>query len=176
MHRLFIAVKVAPDPTFTSEINLLKKALVNDSIKWVELSNIHVTLAFLGDTEERLINNIGEMLYNKCSFLVPFDFIIKGIGLFRSKADPKILWAGLENINELKNLNTLIISGLKEIGIIVEERKFIPHITIGRIRSLNYKETVINLVNNYSGHEFQNVHTSDVILYESILTPPRSCL
>jgi RNA 2',3'-cyclic 3'-phosphodiesterase len=170
MHRIFIAVKVTPDTLFTREINFLKNALVNESIKWIELSNIHVTLAFLGDTEDLKIISIGEMLYAKCTKPAPFDFTIKGLGLFKNIADPKILWAGLENIIELENLQAIIINGLKETGIRIGERKFTPHITLGRIRNLKKKELVSNLVKEYSGHEFQKVHISEVILYESILT------
>jgi 2'-5' RNA ligase len=129
-----------------------------------------VTLAFLGDTEDQLIKKIGKMLYDKCTLLAPFDLIVKGIGLFRSVAEPKVLWAGLDNLAELKKLQVVIINGLKETGVSTEERKFAPHITLGRIKYLKKKESVIDLIRNYSGYVFQKVHINEIILYESILT------
>jgi 2'-5' RNA ligase len=169
MHRIFIAVKVFPETAFASQINLLKRELATENIKWVDLVNIHVTLAFLGDTEEYIIDEIRKMLLNKCTGYTHFSFLIKGIGVFKSINDARVIWAGLDKFEELKLFQSIIISGLKEIGMNPEERKFSPHITLGRIKDLKNRETLKHLVGNYSNHEFQKVLIEEVILYKSIL-------
>jgi RNA 2',3'-cyclic 3'-phosphodiesterase len=169
MHRIFIALKLSPEPSFISKINGFKRDLVTENIKWVDLINIHLTLVFLGDTENSLIKEIDKMLLKKCTGLNQFTFHIRGLSVFKSINDPRVLWAGLNEIEELNILHSVIISGLKEIGMNPEERKFSPHITLGRIKSLKNRDALKKLIENYSDHEFQEVQVKEVILYESIL-------
>jgi 2'-5' RNA ligase len=55
MKRVFIAVKIDPDDLFTKIISSLKSGLKDENIKWTESGNIHITLSFLGDTDEKRI-------------------------------------------------------------------------------------------------------------------------
>ena len=73
MKRIFIAVKVNPEETFLKMINSFKTALFTENIKWINPENIHITLAFLGDTEEKLIKDINSMLDKVCRNLGNFE-------------------------------------------------------------------------------------------------------
>lgn len=53
MKRIFIAVKVEAGAKVLRMISTFKALLADESIKWVDPVNIHITLAFLGDTEEK---------------------------------------------------------------------------------------------------------------------------
>ena len=66
MRRIFIALKVEPTDKLLSIISILKQGLCNDSIKWTNPDNIHITLAFLGDTDDKMIYPISSMLYELC--------------------------------------------------------------------------------------------------------------
>jgi len=169
MKRIFIALKVEPSAAFLKLISTLKSALSIDSIKWTNPENIHLTLAFLGDTEENIIENINSMLKEKCTGSGNFELVIKGFGVFRSISDPRILWTGISHSGKLLQLNEIVINGLKDLKIKLEERPFKPHLTLGRIKQVNDKETLRSLIEQFENTEIQIVPVNEVILYESIL-------
>ena len=63
------------------------------------------------------------------------------------------------------------MSGLNDLDIKTEDRQFNPHLTIGRIKHLNDRETLNTLINRFENNEMQIIPVNEVILYESILFP-----
>jgi 2'-5' RNA ligase len=169
MKRIFIALKVEAGETLLKMISSLKSGLSKDIIKWTSPDNIHITLAFLGDTEEKMIKAISSMLKEKCNGTGRFELILNGSGIFRNLSDPRIIWTGIEPSEKLMHLNEIIMNGLKELNIKLEERPFNPHLTIGRIKHLNDKQTLKALIEQYQNSEIQIIPVTEVILYESIL-------
>lgn len=169
MKRIFIAVKVEPGPELLKATASLKALLAGESIKWADLTNTHLTLAFLGDTEEKKLKILTGMLSEKCSGFGKFSFILAGMGIFRNFRDPRVIWTGIKGSEDLMTLCEAISSGLKEYGFPVEERQFKPHLTLGRIRSIQNTVKFRNAIELYTETEFQSVEVSSVFLFESIL-------
>ena len=169
MKRIFIALKVEAGDTLLKIISSLKSGLSKDIIKWTSPVNIHITLAFIGDTGEKMVNDIGSMLKEKCKGSGKFELMIKGCGVFRSLSDPRIIWFGIVPSEGLMNLNDSVMNGLRGLNIKMEDRPFNPHLTIGRIKRLEDKETLHSLINKFQNSEIQTVPVKEVILYESIL-------
>lgn len=169
MKRIFIALKVEAGETLLMMISSLKSVLSKDIVKWTNPDNIHITLAFLGDTDEKMIKPISSMLKEKCNGSGKFELILKGSGVFRNLSDPRIIWTGIEPSEKLMHLNEIIINGLKDLSIKMEGRPFNPHLTIGRIKHLNDKETLKAVIEQYQNSEIQLIPVNEVILYESIL-------
>lgn len=140
MKRIFTAVKVTAGNTFLKMVSSLKGKLSDDNIKWTSIDNIHITLAFLGNTPEEKIGSIDELLKVKCSEFKKFEVLMRGTGVFKSFSDPRIIWAGFEKSEELTKLANSIQEGLRGIGIELEERPFNPHLTLARIKNLSDKE------------------------------------
>ncbi len=172
MKRIFIALKVEPGETLLRLISSLKDELGSDDIRWTNPENIHVTLAFLGDTGEETIEDLKIMLIARCIHLPEFDFILKGCGVFRTLNDPRIIWVGIDPSKNLIDLNKSVKDGLKELKITVEDRQFNPHLTLGRIKHLRKKDILATLIEKYQSSEVQVVSVREVILYESILLKP----
>lgn len=170
MKRIFIAIKVIADPVLLKMMSDIRKGLSSERIKWVDPGNIHLTLAFLGDTEEKLIKPLAAMLKEKCTGFHEFEFVLAGTGIFRNFHDPRVIWAGIKSPGRLAELNDLISSGLKDEGFRVEERPFSPHLTLGRIKSVSDIQNLKSCLDKYSVSEFQKVSVREVVLYESILT------
>ena len=162
-------MKVEAGETLLKMISSLKSLLSNESIKWISLDNIHITLAFLGDTEEKMIKVIGSMLKEKCEGSEKFELTIKGSGVFKNLSNPRIIWIGIEPSEKLFHLNANIINGLKKLDVKIEDRPFKPHLTIGRIKHLDDKEMLKVLIEKYQNLEIQKMQVNEVILYESIL-------
>jgi 2'-5' RNA ligase len=169
MKRIFIAVKVEPGEALLKMILSYKSALGKENIKWINPGNIHVTLAFIGDTEDSMITAVRDMLMEKCEGSGSFELIIKGSGVFKNLNDPRIIWTGIVPSDKLITLNGLIIRGLSDIGIKIEGRLFKPHLTLGRIKYLSPGNSLKELIDRYDDAELQMVSVNEVILYESIL-------
>lgn len=169
MKRIFIAIKVDAGETLQKIISSLQTELCNETIKWVSRDNIHITLAFLGDTDEERVKLIGIMLREKCEGYGRFDLIIRGTGLFKNMNDPRIIWAGIEPSGKLLQLNALIINGLKNAGVLYEEHPFNPHLTLGRIKHLKDKSMLKKIIDMYQNTQIERVPVHEIILYESIL-------
>ena len=134
--RLFIAV-----PVEERTQNLLEEKLdkaqsdLDFDLKWVSGENLHLTLKFLGDTEEEKIDDIKEAVKNTCSNYERFNIYYDHFGAFPSTDYPKVLYFGLnENKNILINLQNELENRLHDKGFKKEDRDYEPHLTFARTR------------------------------------------
>lgn len=171
MKRIFIALKIDPATEFKGILNSLKSLTAGENIKWVDPINIHLTLAFLGDTEEERIKIAGLVLKRECSCFGEFTFTLKGAGLFKNHRVPRVIWIGISENDKLLSLNQKIMNGLKDTGFGMEDRPFSPHITLGRIKLLKNSSILESFFDKYGEAEIQKVNVREVILFESILRP-----
>ena len=169
MKRIFIAIKIVPGETFTRIHSAFRSGLSGERITWVDPSNIHITLAFLGDTPEEKLPVISAALKEQCSTFGSFTFGIAGAGVFRNLKDPRVIWAGVKNPERLIELGNKIQSALRNKGFSIDDKPFRPHITLGRIKHLTDHAKLENIVKNYTDFQIQVVDVKEVILYESIL-------
>jgi 2'-5' RNA ligase len=171
MKRIFIAVKVDPGQALIRIHASLKSLLGGEKINWTDPANMHLTLAFLGDTEDELIKVVSIMLKKVCTGFGGFRFDLTGAGVFRNYSEPRVIWAGIESNERLSQLHYKITIGLKDAGLRFEERKFSPHLTLGRIKSVSNPEVVRSALERYHDVKIQEVDVKEVILFESILKP-----
>lgn len=169
MKRIFIAVKTLPGSSLMRMLATVKSLAGQERIKWVDPSNLHITLVFLGDTEEKRIADISHALGVSCQQYGSFEFSLEGTGVFKTWNDPRVFWVGVNPREKLQELNRIILDNPGFAGFSQEERIFRPHLTIGRARSVSDRESLRNILGKYSQIHFQTVKVTEVILYESIL-------
>ena len=138
-------------------------------VNWIKKENLHLTIKFIGEVETDVLG-ISEVL-KKIEFN-PFDIQLKSVGVFKSKFQ-SVLWAGVENNPELEKLNQKINSNLNQLGIPSEKQSFHPHITLARLKEVNW-----NKVNHYLD-EFKLFETvpfaiNEFQLFSSVLSPKGS--
>ena len=121
--RLFIAVQLDEG---------LKKAILDTMSdmkaagirgRFVSLDNLHLTLAFIGETSrlQEIREAVSEIAFE------PFTISVQGIGAFR-----ELLWVGLSESRKLCALATEVRGALDRRSIPHDGKRFMPHITIVR--------------------------------------------
>ena len=169
MIRSFIAIEI-PN-LIRSQIADLQRDLrgINSNVRWVNSGNIHVTLKFLGDIQESLVPQIGDVLDEISSRTHQFKITIQNTGFFPNSRRPRVLWVGVnDEDNQLKTLFNQIEIGLRPLGFSKEKRGFTPHLTIGRVKSPKGIEAVISEMQSL-GFPAKSFEAKDVLLIKSTL-------
>jgi 2'-5' RNA ligase len=160
--RLFIGIKI-PDRIGSKIINNLS---LSRNFKITRPENFHITVLFLGDTEESLIGKISESIETALKDIKPFDIEISEFGQFPPRGNPNILFvSGKRGSENLFKLADRIRSKLKELGF-TDDKEFKYHATIARLKTRLNEQFVLPKLSNPS--EFK---VEGVILYKSDLTP-----
>ena len=133
--RAFIAIY--PPPELRENLLQTARALLpGNEFRWIKPTNVHLTLKFLGETEEERLADLREMLDTVCGRHEPFEIKPRGIGAFPSPRKARIVWAGVDaGANALLSLAEDIEESLSPLGFEREKRGFKPHITLGRARN-----------------------------------------
>ncbi len=167
--RTFIAIKITAEKKLLDLIAELKKSLASEEIRWVDIDNLHLTLRFLGETNQFQVAEIAKMLESISKYFQPFQLELKGVFIFKKKTQPRVLFVSIENDLVLKQLATVIKEMSKTLGFKVDENPFNPHITLGRIKFIQNKTDFYALANKFCDTRFQSVSVSEIIFYQSIL-------
>jgi len=134
--RAFIAIELSRDTqdAIQKQTARLRGSLGDDIIRWIPVSNIHLTLKFLGDIADTHVDFLKQMLAHEVDSYSGFDMQIAGFGSFPTSKRPRVLWIGLHAPAALASIQRNIESGTTRLGYEKEERPFSPHLTIGRIK------------------------------------------
>lgn len=164
--RCFVGVDL-PDSIKEEIYNKLRELQKKyTDFKWVPRENLHITLKFLGEIEEKLGAELRKNLQLISKEIKPFKLKIHGFGGFPSLRSPRVLWIGVEDKeDQLKKIHLRIEEISRKFGIKGENRDFSPHLTVARIK------TFIDL----RGENFPKIEkefwVSSFTFFESILKP-----
>lgn len=100
--------------------------------RWVAAENLHLTLRFIGDVDEDVIEDICAALDNVTAD--PFEIALNGLGAFGHP--PHSVWAGVEDTPKgaLSSFQAGLENVLVRSGLEPEGRKYTPHVTLARFR------------------------------------------
>lgn len=130
--RAFIAIEIPSE--VKEELGFIQNKLKEFGLeaRYPPLSNLHITLKFLGNIEEDKLPQIKKLL-EEISFN-SFSIELTYLGGFPDLRRPRILWVGLKPQEKLKSLMERIEEKLKEAGFTEEKREPSFHITLARIK------------------------------------------
>lgn len=169
--RTFVAVNVNPFPGLLNTLKELKSELAPEAIKWVDENNLHLTLKFLGDTSVGQVDEIKNALQEITRRFATFYFRLNGLGFFKTKGMPRVLFVKIEEAEMLRELAAEIDEQLARLGFEKENRPFSPHLTLARIKFLKNKKRFFQAVENQHDLYMDEVPVSNLIFYQSILNP-----
>ncbi|MFQ5602174.1 MAG: RNA 2',3'-cyclic phosphodiesterase [bacterium] len=168
--RTFIAIEISEDvrKRIAEVQEDLKKS--GERISWTRPENVHLTLKFLGEVEEKVILNIADVLTTLGQEWRAFSFKVAGLGVFPNVNRPRVIWAGIENVHEeFAKLVSRLEEGMSQLGFKKEPRSFTPHLTIGRVKSVVNKTFVDKIIKyQFEGGE---THAQEIVVMRSDLLP-----
>ena len=134
--RSFIAIELSEEAK--KGLARLRKELEGDEhkfVKWVDTGGIHLTLKFLGNIPSKRVTEITEAMGKAAQGISPFHLEISGLGAFPNLRQVRVFWVGIGGeVDKLSGLQQSIDSALAALGFAKEERPFVPHLTLARIR------------------------------------------
>ena len=174
--RSFIAIELPEEAK--EGLARLKKELERDEhkfVKWVEPRGIHLTLKFLGNIPSKQVAEITEAIEGAAQRISPFHLEIGGLGAFPSLRQARVFWVGIGGeVEKLSRLQQNIDYALAAQGFAKEERSFVPHLTLARIRqgaSPLERRSFGELVGSTTFEDKYHVTVESISLMRSQLTP-----
>jgi len=132
--RLFVALDI-PDEA-VSYVGRIQRRIKQEirADRWQPLSNLHLTLHFLGEVEEALVPKICEDMNLVSSIVEPFSLVMGQFGVFPHPDRPRVVWIGLEGQKKsLEQVHALLGKRFDlHQGLHYDKRNYHPHITIAR--------------------------------------------
>jgi len=127
--RLFVGIALPEDIRF--RLSLLCCGLPN--VRWVPPENMHLTLRFIGEVDNGVMQDIDVAL---AAVRAPrFPLSLAGVGHFGKDKNVRVIWAGVEKSPALQHLHDKIESAVVRSGQPPDGQKFSPHITLSRVKT-----------------------------------------
>jgi len=174
--RSFIAIELPEEAK--KGLARLRRELERDEhkfVKWVDPAGIHLTLKFLGNIPSKRVAEITEAIKKASQGISPFHLEISGLGAFPSLRQARVFWVGVGGeMDQLSRLQQNIDSALAALGFAKEQRPFVPHLTLARIRegaSPPERRSFGELVGSTVFEDKYPVEVEAVRLMRSQLTP-----
>jgi 2'-5' RNA ligase len=142
-------------------------------VKWVEPDNLHVTLLFLGEVEDRDVAALCRAVADVCGRHHLFLASIQTVGCFPNPRRPRVVWVGVgEGGPELVALHDDLERPLMKLGCYRrEERRYTPHVTLGRIRGERPAAELAAALNRQANWQGGVTEVREVRVLSSELTP-----
>jgi 2'-5' RNA ligase len=173
--RTFIAIELPQEiKDYLANLeNQLKTSQAD--VKWVEPKNIHLTLKFLGEIDEKKLEKTEKIIEEVTKETNTFPIRLSSVGAFPKINYPRVIWVGIDKgDNETKEIAEALEEKIAKIGIPKEDRPFSSHITIGRTRSSKNREKLVQNLNELAssfGQENLEFSATKITLFKSTLTP-----
>ncbi|MDP3728114.1 MAG: RNA 2',3'-cyclic phosphodiesterase [bacterium] len=137
--RLFLAIDLPKE--IKDYLFELEKKVKEAKITWVSKKNLHLTLKFLGEVNEKDLPKIKKQIQITHSKL---KVKLGATGFFPNNKDPRVIWVSLEPEEQIIALQQKLDAQL--LMQFPNEQKFQAHLTLGRIKSIRRKEDFFNSI------------------------------
>ena len=174
MLRLFIALSLPHEVEVELDrlLGLLRPQ--GPDVKWVAANNIHLTVKFLGDTDEKLVPRIKTAMDETVAGFQPFESVMDRVGGFPNLNKPRVIWVGgSQPIEAAARMAAEIDRRMHELHFEKETRPFKAHLTLGRVREGRSVATLAAYLESFKLTPIP-LRLDRLVLFKSTLTPKGS--
>jgi len=143
--RLFVSVdlpKEVKDELYRIQKQVLPKYA---KVKWVSKKNLHLTLKFIGETKNGITDYVERLKRVKFK---PFEVSLSEFNVFPNFERMNTLWVGVKPQEKVVGLQYKVDSEL--LGIVNNDQKFVPHLTLGRVKNVKREKEFVSIINSLS--------------------------
>ena len=140
--RLFVAINLPEE--IKKNLFCFKNRYLEIPARWTKKENLHITLYFIGYVSEKNLEKIRKALKEITlnNYFFELSFVRINYGPPESKI-PRMIWVSFNESKNLLKINQEIEKNISEIKLenfMIEKRNFSPHITLARIRQMDFKK------------------------------------
>lgn len=159
MLRLFTGLELPPD--IRLDLKMMQGGVVG--ARWTEASSFHVTLRFMGDIDDDLARDVAEELDRL--EMKPFSLCLRGLDIFGGNR-PHAIIAQIAESADLRRLQLSHERLCQTLGLEPEPRKFIPHVTLARLRDPDPRD-LRNFIESHALYRSRDFSVKSFVLFSS---------
>jgi 2'-5' RNA ligase len=169
--RAFIAIDINDEVRAALGGMQQRLARTRAKVTWVDPANIHLTMKFLGEIDDAMLEPVKGAMANAASETRPIEFDVAGLGTFPPGRPPRVVWAGVtRGADRITSVQARLERALEPFGF-KKERRFTPHLTLGRVKSPKGSNDLLDRIARAGDTAFGSCVADKLILFESTLTP-----
>jgi RNA 2',3'-cyclic 3'-phosphodiesterase len=159
MLRLFTGLEIPAD--IAIDLNIMQGGITG--ARWIDRESFHITLRFIGDIDHAMGRDVAEALGHL--HFRPFEISLKGIDVFGGNK-PHAIIVHVEENPELRRLQLAQERLCQSLGLEPEPRKFIPHITLARLRDADPK-ALRNFIESHALYRSRSIKVEQFVLFSA---------
>ena len=170
--RTFIAIEMPPEVRafLTACQDRLKRT--GTDVRWVRTELIHLTLVFLGEVPVGMLGDLEAAARGAVAGIGPMRLQPVGLGRFPPRGLPRVVWVGIqEATGGLVALQKAIAVATAAFAEKVEDRRYEPHLTLGRVRGPKNARPLTAEIESMAAEMGPAFEARDVVVFKSVLGP-----
>jgi 2'-5' RNA ligase len=149
--RLFVAVQPPEEVVEDLDDFLEVRREGGDPLRWSPPPQWHVTLAFMADAPEHVVEDLVEGVAAAAARTAPVRLTITGGGCFPDVARARVLWVGVDGGEALSPLARRVRSACAVVGAAPDGGPFRPHVTLARLPRAGDATRWVRVLDTYRG-------------------------
>jgi len=169
MLRVFFAVPLQFDNEVLKFFSDTREHFSGERITWVKPEGIHLTLNFLGEQTDDVVEKIMQLSEKELKTMHSFTLQYTKPLLFGGIRNPKVIGLELSCPKEMTMLKKKVDNLVQTLGLEVETRAFVPHLTFGRVKEAHHSALYADYLKQTI--DLPELPINNLILYQSFLSP-----
>jgi len=168
--RLFIGIPIPEEyARGIREVQGAWRGRLKSKVSWVRPELAHLTLKFLGETDETKVGGIVKAM--RAATRGRFELQGGSGGFFPPRGAPRVVWLGFaEGMRECAEYFAALDVELSRVGFAAETRPFAAHVTVARVREAARGDDWPGLAKALT-RDWPAFGVDSVVLWQSVLLP-----
>jgi 2'-5' RNA ligase len=168
--RLFVAIDIPPD--IITQVESVKDRLIatRADVRWIAPTQYHITVKFVGDLEDARVPELLDRVERAAGQVPAFEVEVEGIDRLPEKGPTRVIMSRiLSPDNRMTKLHRLVDSAVGGMGLPLDTRVLVPHLTLGRVKTNHGVNRLLRLVEKHDLDFFGSFLVTNVCVYRSVL-------
>lgn len=168
--RFFIALEIPSENLLQFQAIQAKLHKLIPQVRVTDFEKIHLTLAFLGEQPDELKEKLVQIIQKAVEGVPSFEVTPAYIDGFPNIHHPNILWVGVKgDIDKVLLIREYIKDGLASLHLPVDERRFVPHISIAKFnKEFSVDRSLEVNLEKIMTEDLTPIKISSIKLFESV--------